>query len=145
MRADRFAISFYGLFPRITHAENIINPACHKHSDACSKCIRRNLGLNTNDAQVNVTEKFLVAKGLFSCAACDPPVKDFPADGQPHKALGAPYYDAATVRVVDGYTVEFTTTRNGKPVEYMKIYRFARQSDGRARRSFHFRKWTAKP
>jgi hypothetical protein len=98
--------------------------------------------LNTNDAQVNVTEKFLVAKGLFSCAACDPPVKDFPADGQPHEASGAPYYDAATVRIVDEYTVEFTTTRNGKPVEYMK---FTVSRDGRARRSLHFRKWPAKP
>jgi hypothetical protein len=76
--------------------------------------------LNTNDAQVNVTEKFLVQGGLFSCAACDPPIKDFKADGQPHKAPGAPYYDTATVRIIDEYTVEFTTTKNGKPAGHTR-------------------------
>ena len=77
--------------------------------------------LNTNDAQVNVTQKFLLKDGLYSCSACDPPIKDFKADGLPHKATGSPYYDAVTVRVIDDHTVEFTSTKNGKPAEYSKL------------------------
>jgi hypothetical protein len=77
--------------------------------------------LNTNDAQVNVTQKFLLKDGLYSCSACDPPIKDFKADGQPHTATGSPYYDAITVRVIDDRTVEFTSTKNGKPAEHSKL------------------------
>ncbi len=77
--------------------------------------------LNTNDAQVNVTQKFLLKDGLYSCSACDPPIKDFKADGQPHKATGSPYYDAVTVREIDDHTVEFTSTKNGKPAGHSKL------------------------
>jgi hypothetical protein len=77
--------------------------------------------LNTNDAQVNVTEKFLLKDGLFSSAAYDPPIKDVKADGQPHLANGAPYYDSLTVRVIDDRTVDYISTKNGKLVDDSKV------------------------
>ncbi len=77
--------------------------------------------LNTNDAQVNVTERFLLKDGVFSSAAYDPPIKDVKADGQPNPANGAPYYDSVTVRVIDDCTVDYTSTRNGKLVDDSKV------------------------
>jgi hypothetical protein len=77
--------------------------------------------LNISDAQVNVTERFLLKDGLFSCAACDPPIKDLSTDGQPHKVARSPYYDSVTVHVIDDRTVEYTSTKNGKTVENSKI------------------------
>lgn len=77
--------------------------------------------LNTSDAQVNVTEKFLLKDGRYSCSACDPPIKDLIADGRSHKALGSPYYDAVSVRVIDDNTVEVVSTRNSRMVELSKL------------------------
>jgi len=76
--------------------------------------------LNLSNAQVGVTRNYLLQDGLFGCAACDPPIKGFKADGQPHQANGAPYYDSLTVRVIDDRTVETTSTKNGKRVDYSK-------------------------
>jgi hypothetical protein len=77
--------------------------------------------LNTSDAQVNVTEKFLLKDGLYSCSACDPPIKNLIADGRSHKVLGSPYYDAVSVRVIDDNTVEVVSTKNTRMVDLSKI------------------------
>jgi hypothetical protein len=71
--------------------------------------------MNTNDAQLHEKERMFLKDGLYDCYTCDPPVKNFKADGQPHSTMGSPYFDSVTVRVVDDRTVEFTSTKNGKP------------------------------
>jgi hypothetical protein len=52
--------------------------------------------------------------GVYRCISCNPPY-EVKADGQEHQVTGQPYFDAMTVRVVDPHTVEFVSTKNGKP------------------------------
>jgi hypothetical protein len=51
--------------------------------------------------------------GMFSCSTCDPKVSMM-ADGKEHKVAGSPYFDMASVTVVDPSTVEMTGTKDGK-------------------------------
>jgi hypothetical protein len=71
--------------------------------------------MNTKDAQFHSTEKMMLKDGMYNCYTCDPPVKDFKADGQSHPTTASPYYDSVTVRVINDHSVEFIATKNGKP------------------------------
>ncbi|MET4595173.1 MULTISPECIES: hypothetical protein [unclassified Sphingomonas] len=57
----------------------------------------------------------LVQAGIFSCTTCKPALK-FPADGAFHPIAGNPYYDAASVAVVDATTIKRAFRKGGKTV-----------------------------
>jgi hypothetical protein len=60
-------------------------------------------------------DTFVVADGQYECSSCTPPYK-IPADGQIHPVEGRDYWDAASVKVVDANTLEFTRYRKGTAV-----------------------------
>ncbi|WP_052149094.1 hypothetical protein [Sphingomonas sp. Ant20] len=57
----------------------------------------------------------LLQAGTFSCTTCKPALK-FPADGTFHPIVGNPYYDEASVAVVDATTVKRAFRKSGKTV-----------------------------
>ena len=57
----------------------------------------------------------LVQAGMFSCTTCKPALK-FPADGAFHRIVGNPYYDEASVAVVDPATLKRAFRKAGKTV-----------------------------
>jgi hypothetical protein len=59
--------------------------------------------------------KYLLQSGTFKCETCPQPY-DVRADGEDHKLTGHPYFDAMSVRVVNGKTVEYSQKKNGKIV-----------------------------
>jgi len=77
--------------------------------------------LNMKDAQFKGTQKYLLKDGLYNCDTCDPKIQGLKADGQPHATSGSPYYDSVTVRELDDHTVEFVSTKNGKPAGRAKV------------------------
>lgn len=53
--------------------------------------------------------------GVYTCNSCVP-VYSIPADGAMHKVEGFPYWDEASIRIVDGWTVEEAQKLRGRPV-----------------------------
>lgn len=72
----------------------------------------------TDLSTVQFTEKpdvFLLKDGVFTCSSCVP-VFTVQADGAFHKLTGFPYFDEASVTVVDAGTVEEVDKLKGKVV-----------------------------
>lgn len=60
-------------------------------------------------------DEYLLKDGTYHCKTCAPPVV-VKADGADQKVTGHPYYDTASVKVVDDKTIEETYKKNGKVV-----------------------------
>jgi hypothetical protein len=58
-------------------------------------------------------DSYLLANGTYTCSSCNPPLT-VKADGADHAVTGHPYYDAATVKVIDASSIEITYHRAGK-------------------------------
>jgi hypothetical protein len=58
---------------------------------------------------------FTLKNGQYDCTSCTPPYK-ITADGAPHPVAGRDYWDAASVKVVDANTLEFTRYRKGTAI-----------------------------
>jgi hypothetical protein len=58
---------------------------------------------------------FLLQDGMWHCKTCAPPI-DIKADGQDQPVTGHPYYDTASITVVDDHTIRETDKKNGKVV-----------------------------
>jgi hypothetical protein len=59
--------------------------------------------------------RLLLAKGVYRCYTCAPPYTVM-ADGRDHRVIGHPYFDTASIRVVDDNTIEETDKKGGKTV-----------------------------
>jgi hypothetical protein len=69
-----------------------------------------------NDAQFpKKPDVFLLQNGTYECKTCVPPVK-VKADGQDQPVQGHPYYDSASIKVVDDHTIEEVDKKGGKTV-----------------------------
>lgn len=62
---------------------------------------------------------YLLQDGMYHCKTCVPAI-DIKADGQDQKVSGHPYYDTASVKVVDDHTIEETDKKDGKVVATSK-------------------------
>ena len=60
-------------------------------------------------------DAFTLKDGQYDCTSCTPPYK-IAADGAPHPVAGRDYWDAASIKVVDANTLEFTRYRKGAAV-----------------------------
>jgi hypothetical protein len=59
--------------------------------------------------------QYLLSHGIYHCQTCAPPYS-VQADGQDHKVAGNPYFDTASIKVVDANTIEETDKKGGKTV-----------------------------
>lgn len=64
---------------------------------------------------------YLLQDGMYHCKTCVPPI-NIKADGQDQKVTGHPYYDMASIKVVDDHTIEETDKKNGKVVATSKTW-----------------------
>jgi hypothetical protein len=64
---------------------------------------------------------YLLQDGMYHCKTCVPAI-DIKADGQDQKVTGHPYYDMASIKVVDDRTIEETDKKNGKVVTTSKTW-----------------------
>lgn len=72
--------------------------------------------LNLNKAELSKKpDTYVLQGGMYHCKTCVPPV-DVKADGQDQKVTGHPYYDTASIRIVDDRTIEETYKKDGKTV-----------------------------
>lgn len=72
--------------------------------------------LNLNKAELpKKPDSYVLQGGMYHCKTCVPPI-DVKADGQDQKVTGHPYYDTASIRIVDDRTVEETYKKDGKTV-----------------------------
>jgi hypothetical protein len=62
---------------------------------------------------------YLLQDGMYHCKTCVPAIA-IKADGQDQKVTGHPYYDTASIKVVDDRTIEETDKKNGKVVATSK-------------------------
>jgi len=69
--------------------------------------------LNTQTAEFKGPDKYLLQDGIWHCDSCSPK-QNIKADGKPQTVAGSPYYDMATVNVVNDRTIEITTEKNGQ-------------------------------
>jgi hypothetical protein len=70
--------------------------------------------VSMQSGEIKGHEKYLLQNGVWHCESCAPK-EDIKADGKPHKVTGSPYFDTATVNVVNDRTIEITSEKNGKP------------------------------
>lgn len=72
--------------------------------------------LNLNKAELpKKPDSYVLQGGMYHCKTCVPPI-DVKADGQDQKVTGHPYYDTASIRIVDDRTIEETYKKDGKTV-----------------------------
>lgn len=72
--------------------------------------------LNLNKAELSKKpDTYVLQGGMYHCKTCVPPV-DVKADGQDQKVTGQPYYDTASIRIVNDRTIEETYKKDGKTV-----------------------------
>jgi hypothetical protein len=71
--------------------------------------------LNNNIQLPKKPNLILLSDGVYHCQTCAPPYS-VPADGQDHKVAGHPYFDSASIKVVDANTIEETDKKAGKTV-----------------------------
>ncbi len=64
---------------------------------------------------------YLLQDGMYHCKTCVPAIA-IKADGQDQKVTGHPYYDTASIKVVDDRTIEETDKKNGKVVVTSKTW-----------------------
>lgn len=64
---------------------------------------------------------YLLQDGMYHCKTCVPPI-DIKADGTDQKVSGHPYYDTASIKIVDDRTIEETDKKNGKVVATSKTW-----------------------
>lgn len=64
---------------------------------------------------------YLLQDGMYHCKTCVPPV-DVKADGQDQKVSGHPYYDTASIKVIDDRTIEEIDKKAGKAVATSKTW-----------------------
>lgn len=64
---------------------------------------------------------FLLQDGMYHCKTCVPAI-DVKADGADQKVSGHPYFDTASIKVVDDRTIEETDKKNGKVVATSKTW-----------------------
>ena len=64
-------------------------------------------------------DEYLLKDGMYHCKTCVPSL-EIKADGQDQKVTGHPYYDTASVKVVDDHTIEETYKKSGKVVSTSK-------------------------
>jgi hypothetical protein len=62
---------------------------------------------------------YLLKDRMYECKTCVPTVK-IKADGQDQAVTGHPYYDTASIKVVDDLTIEETDKKDGKTVTTSK-------------------------
>jgi len=77
--------------------------------------------INLDNTQLLAKDNYSLQDGVFKCSTCDPKV-DAKADGQDHPLGGSPYFDAASVRVVDDRTVEIVNKKSGKVSNSVKLF-----------------------
>jgi hypothetical protein len=63
---------------------------------------------------------FTLKDGQYDCTSCTPPYK-IAADGLPHPVADRDYWDAASIKVVDANTLEFSRYRKGAVVGTSKV------------------------
>jgi len=64
-------------------------------------------------------DEYLLKDGMYHCKTCAPPV-DVKADGQDQNVTGHPYYETASIKVVDDHSIEETYKKGGKVVSTSK-------------------------
>jgi hypothetical protein len=64
---------------------------------------------------------YLLQDGMYHCKTCVPAIA-IKADGQDQKVTGHPYYDMASIKVIDGRTIEEIDKKNGKVVATSKTW-----------------------
>jgi hypothetical protein len=70
--------------------------------------------INSDTAQLpEKPQLYALAQGVFRCSSCVPKI-EIEANGQDQKVAGSSYFDTESVRIVDGYTVEFIAKKAGK-------------------------------
>lgn len=69
--------------------------------------------LNMQSGEFKGHDKYLLQNGVWHCESCAPK-EDIKADGKPHKFTGSPYFDTATVNVVNERAIEITREKDGK-------------------------------
>jgi hypothetical protein len=62
---------------------------------------------------------YVLQDGMYHCKNCVPPI-DIKADGTDQKVTGHPYYDTASIKVVDDHTIMETDKKDGKVVTTSK-------------------------
>jgi hypothetical protein len=76
--------------------------------------------VDMNKAQLpKKPDEYLLKDGMYNCKTCVPPV-NIKADGQDQKVTGSPYYDSASIKVVDDRSIEETDKKDGKTVATSK-------------------------
>lgn len=64
--------------------------------------------------------RYLLANGVYHCLTCAP-AYSVKADGEDHKVAGHPYFDTASIKVVDDNAIEETDKKGGKTVTVATI------------------------
>jgi hypothetical protein len=76
--------------------------------------------VDMNKAQLpKKPDEYLLKDGMYNCKTCVPPV-NIKADGQDQKVTGSPYYNSASIKVVDDRSIEETDKKDGKTVATSK-------------------------
>ena len=69
-----------------------------------------------NKAQLSKKpDVYLLQNGIYECKTCVPPVR-IKADGEDQPVTGHPYYDSASIKVVDDHSITETDKKYGKTV-----------------------------
>jgi hypothetical protein len=77
--------------------------------------------INMSNAQFpKKPDVFLLQDGMWHCKTCVPPV-NIKADGTDQPVSGHPYYDTASVKVVNDHSIEEIDKKDGKPVLDYKV------------------------
>jgi hypothetical protein len=76
--------------------------------------------VDINKAQLpKKPDVYLLQGGMYNCKTCVPPV-EIKADGQDQKVIGQPYYDTASIKILDDQSIEETNKKDGKTVASSK-------------------------
>jgi hypothetical protein len=72
--------------------------------------------VDINKAQLpKKPDVYLLQGGMYNCKTCVPPF-EIKADGQDQKVTGHPYYDTASIKILDDQSIEETDKKDGKTV-----------------------------
>jgi hypothetical protein len=76
--------------------------------------------VDMNKAQLpKKPDVFLLQGGMYTCKTCVP-VVEIKADGQDQKVTGHPYYDTASIKILNDRSIEETDKKDGKIVATSK-------------------------
>jgi len=100
-KSARLALPACMLLPALSWAQSTF--------DGTWKADLNNIQLSTKP------DRYLLQDGLYHCQTCAPPV-EIQADGQDHPVSGHPYYDTASIKILDDRTIEETDKKDGHTV-----------------------------